>query len=408
MRKVALALVLFGAFASSVSTSVAAETRGVKLARVTYQIQEGAPWGVEGWTVVCAFPKKKLYWQRGVTEMNPDRPNTIVQQELKNYGVIESKTTDLFEEAKGTELLLGAVILSVDADLCTLDPANYAAVPSAKIYSGTMAIRVEWQLFDPVTKKTLARFTTSGGGEQKQKTRDGLSALLEASFRTNAKQLIAGPTFREAIMGKTQSSDQTIVKPIDFTPIDIASVSMAKATKSVVSIFAGDSMGSGVLVGIEGYVLTNHHVAGGTGQVRVKWSDGVITPGVVIRSDARRDVALIKTDAKALPLPLRKGKPEIGETVYAIGTPLDAGLQGTLTKGVVSGLRDMEGQPFIQSDVAVTHGNSGGPLLNENGQVVALTVSGREVNGAPTSLNFFIPIDDALKALSLQPVGTTP
>jgi len=137
--------------------------------------------------------------------------------------------------------------------------------------------------------------------------------------------------------------------------------------------------------------------------VRVRWSDGFETKGQVIRSDKRRDVALIKTDPHGRsPLPLQRAIPAAGTPVYAIGTPLDPSLQSTVTRGVVSAARIVGGFSFIQSDVAVTHGDSGGPLLNERGEVLGLTDWGLPVEEG-SSLNFFIPIGDALDFLSLRP-----
>lgn len=117
-------------------------------------------------------------------------------------------------------------------------------------------------------------------------------------------------------------------------------------------------------------------------------------------------LALIKTSAvKPAPLVLRAASPQAGEAVYAIGTPLDAKFQGSVTKGIVSATRVYDGQSFIQSDAVINSGNSGGPLLDENGAVIGVCVSGYEVNGAPAGINLFIPIDDALKALALTPAA---
>jgi len=181
---------------------------------------------------------------------------------------------------------------------------------------------------------------------------------------------------------------------------------LAQSIESVAIVFAADGSGSGFLVSKDGYVLTNQHVVGGAKYVKLKWANGEETLGEVVRSDRRRDVALIKADAKGrAPLALRSDAPQLGDPVFAVGTPLDDKLQNTLTKGIVSANRVYEGQPFIQSDVAVTHGNSGGPLLDEKGRVLGLTVSGRAPDGAPVGLNFFIPIDDALRALALKPTA---
>jgi serine protease Do len=96
-----------------------------------------------------------------------------------------------------------------------------------------------------------------------------------------------------------------------------------------------------------------------------------------------------------------------GDTVFAIGTPLDLKFEGTVTRGIVSANRTFEGFTYIQSDVAVNHGNSGGPLLDEGAKVVGLTVAGYQPDGAPSGINLFIPIRDAMDflALSISPAG---
>src|SRR5262249_26626483 len=152
------------------------------------------------------------------------------------------------------------------------------------------------------------------------------------------------------------------------------------------------------------YLLTNHHVVGASKFVKVKWPGGGETLGEVVRSDAKRDVALVKVDAQGrAPLAIRSGDTHQGETVFAIGTPLDDSLQNTMTKGIVSANRMSDGLAFIQSDVAINHGNSGGPLLDEKGQVIGIAVIAILPGGASTGLNFFIPIDDALRTLGLTP-----
>ena len=145
-------------------------------------------------------------------------------------------------------------------------------------------------------------------------------------------------------------------------------------------------------------------MVGASKYLKVKWSDGIETVGEVVRSDIGRDVALVKTDPRGrAPLALHRGGVEPGDTVFAIGTPLDPRLQGSLTRGVVSANRVLGGYAFIQSDVVVNPGNSGGPLLDEKGAVVGLAVSGLVQDKAPRGINFFIPIGDAVDFLGLKP-----
>lgn len=106
-----------------------------------------------------------------------------------------------------------------------------------------------------------------------------------------------------------------------------------------VVVFAGSGSGSGVLISTDGYILTNHHVAGKSGRVRIRWSDGTESVGEVVRADRRRDVALIKVASpKGRPLSIRQAPVELGDTVYAIGTPLGDELQNTVTRGIVSAI----------------------------------------------------------------------
>jgi serine protease Do len=171
----------------------------------------------------------------------------------------------------------------------------------------------------------------------------------------------------------------------------------------VVAVLAGGGHGSGFLVSADGYVITNEHVVGKETKVRIRWSDGFESDGEVIRSHKARDVALIRTNPHGRqPLYIQRGAAVPGATVYAVGAPLDLKFQSTVTKGIVSANRLYDGFSFIQSDVAVTHGNSGGPLLNEKGAVVGITDWGQTEDGAPVGLNFFIPIGDALDFLNLK------
>ena len=111
----------------------------------------------------------------------------------------------------------------------------------------------------------------------------------------------------------------------------------------------------------------------------------------------------MKTDPRGRqPLRLRVEAMAPGDTVFAIGTPLELKFQSTVTRGVVSAIRNFGGRNFIQSDASVEPGSSGGPLLDESGQVVAITESSYRISGAPAGINLFIPVADALQYLDAK------
>jgi S1-C subfamily serine protease len=136
--------------------------------------------------------------------------------------------------------------------------------------------------------------------------------------------------------------------------------------------------------------------------VKVKLTTGRELVGEVIRSDKIRDVALLKTEPVSItPIALRRGDLNIGEDVYAVGSPLSHEFNTTLTKGILSGYRDIEHKKYLQSDVAILPGNSGGPLLDSSGSVIGITVGGVIKKGF-SGMNFFIPVSDALSKLRVE------
>jgi serine protease Do len=166
----------------------------------------------------------------------------------------------------------------------------------------------------------------------------------------------------------------------------------------------GDGMpergaGSGFIVSDDGYILTNAHVVMDADEVTVRLSDRREFAAKVIGSDERSDVALIKIDAQHLPT-VRIGDPQKlrpGEWVLAIGSPF--GLENSATAGIVSATsRAVGGEsyvPFIQTDVAVNPGNSGGPLFNMRGEVVGMNSMIFSRTGGYMGLSFAVPIDVA-------------
>lgn len=158
--------------------------------------------------------------------------------------------------------------------------------------------------------------------------------------------------------------------------------------------------GSGFIVSPDGYILTNAHVVDSANQVTVKLTDRREYSAKVVGIDERTDVAVLKIDANNLPT-VRIGdasKLKPGEWVIAIGSPF--GFENTVTAGIVSATsRSMPGPsnytPFIQTDVAVNPGNSGGPLFNLNGEVVGINSQIYSRTGTYMGLSFAVPIDIA-------------
>ena len=157
-------------------------------------------------------------------------------------------------------------------------------------------------------------------------------------------------------------------------------------------------LGSGFIISADGYLLTNAHVVEGADEITVTLQDKREFKAKALGADKRSDVALLKIEATGLPT-VRVGdsnKIRVGEWVIAIGSPF--GLENTVTAGIVSakGRETGEYLPFIQTDVAVNPGNSGGPLINMRGEVIGINSQIFTTSGAFAGISFAIPIDEAM------------
>ena len=157
----------------------------------------------------------------------------------------------------------------------------------------------------------------------------------------------------------------------------------------------GVALGSGFVVDHDGFIVTNNHVVDHAASVKVRLSDDREFDAKVIGTDQQTDLALIKISAGDLPtLPLGDSDAmRVGDDVIAVGNPF--GLGGTVTRGIISAkARDIQAGPyvdFIQTDAAINRGNSGGPLLNMDGQVIGVNSAIYSPNGGSVGVGFAIP-----------------
>jgi serine protease Do len=171
------------------------------------------------------------------------------------------------------------------------------------------------------------------------------------------------------------------------------------------------SLGSGFIISKDGFILTNEHVVEGADEITVKLTDKREYKAKVVGTDKRTDIALIKIEPTGALPTVKLGDPaklKVGEWVIAIGSPF--GFENTVTAGIVSGkgriMQDANLVPFIQTDVAINVGNSGGPLFNMRGEVVGINSRLFSPTGTYLGIAFAIPIDVALDVQSqLQAKG---
>jgi serine protease Do len=174
---------------------------------------------------------------------------------------------------------------------------------------------------------------------------------------------------------------------------------VARLEPSVVTIQTANGIGSGVVYRADGVIVTNAHVVGDAERVQVSFADGTQVPGRVTASDDLTDLAVVKVQRTGLPaVTVRPDLPRPGETALAIGSPL--GFENTVTMGIVSGLsRQIPGSAsaghplvdLIQTDAAISPGNSGGALIDGQGRLIGLNEAYIPPSAGAVSLGFAIP-----------------
>jgi serine protease Do len=418
----ALAWLLACATASSQTADAASSELSaqntVKLTHMIVALPAGTPWLSLRTGALCLHAPVDKTWDGGRVEqaLGPYAAAFKTGLEGAGYKVVTPGETNLFDESLGSaDYEAAAVVTDEHVNACHRRVTSLSYLGdlitgkerSLNDVRGDGSMTINWQIYSRIKKQLVAHVTTQGKSILDQDVPGGAQRLITEAFADNVRQLASDADFRAALnaprpfMAGFQMPGQqrkiSLAGSLKAGPRKIAD-----AVGSVVTIMNDIGSGSGVLVSSDGYVITDAHVVGDDRQARLRWSDGIETLGEVVRIAKNRDVALIKTNPRdRAPLALKRGPLTPGQRVHAIGSPLGKDFESTVSSGVISADRVFDGLRYIQSDTVVSHGSSGGPLLDETGAVIGLTDLGIQ-NDGPAGLNLFTPIGDAMDFLSLE------
>jgi len=345
-------------------------------------------------------------WERSGGIVGPESFNVEATEELRRSGFdVLGEGNQVFGEDTSykARYQLGATIK--DLAFNTYDPmaGNFSEA----------SVKVEWLLQDAYSRQIISTYTNSGYG----KLNGVAPGVLPRAFRDALMKMIATSRMPDLVAKGATNLNQapsyselinvTVARPAlpRSLPDD-----MDKVMLGVVVIRAGEVTGNGVVVSSDGYILTAAHVVSGTKEVAVRFKSGLQLNASVIRVDPEQDIALIRIPGsghQAVELNL-DAPDKVGSELYAIGVPLGEELAFTVTKGVISGYREREGDKarFIQTDASLNPGNSGGPLLNKSGKVIGI-VSYKIVLPGFEGLAFGVPVDVIAKRLGIVWTGAT-
>lgn len=216
----------------------------------------------------------------------------------------------------------------------------------------------------------------------------GIGIGIGAAGREAVDRVWAQPQLGATLQGPLTSDEQTVIRVARMATPTVVSIAVARS-----------GSGSGVIIRGDGMILTNAHVVGRSSVVQVGLADGRTLEGRVLGRDEGLDVAVVRVSGGNLPVAALGNSDELepGQLAIAIGNPI--GLERSVTTGVVSAVNrsplGLGGQTFIQTDAAISPGNSGGPLLDSRGNVIGINSVVLRARGAE-GLGFAIPINVAM------------
>ncbi len=262
------------------------------------------------------------------------------------------------------------------------------------------SLELEFKLYDAAVKRVIYERGFRGYAVEEGST--GAVAVDDA-MRNAVDHLLSDADFVWTVTESPEDAGRA------FPPLSVASCrrasrgGLAGTLDAVVVVRAGRSVGSGAIVSEDGYVLTAAHVAPEDARPVVQLASGVVLEAQVERSDWKGDVALLKIPGRnhACLGVAESPLPSVGSEIYAIGAPGGERLSQSVTRGIVSGHREIRGRRLIQTDASINPGNSGGPLVDESGRVLGIVTS-KSFDNDMEGVAFGLPIGDARERLSIE------
>lgn len=374
--------------------------RQTRLSAIVFDLPAGYRYGESAVTYYgykgCAV-KAPLVNTKGRFSLQTDKYVDLFENVMKKHGYPVEDATAMFEDSKErvADLKIGARIFEAALNECYPDPRNDLNG------TGNAYLKIEWSVYSTLEKKVLLSTITEGTTYRDVETAIGELGFLRPAFADALERLATSAKYREVVDPPKQlevaraAGSRIRIKHVQEFSGDLKS-NIERIRKGVATVTANRGSGSGFVISEDGTLVTAEHVVSGSKLVKVNTAAGKECYGEVVASSKQRDLAIVHLDCAGLTaLPMSRQKLVEGGEVFAIGTPLSEKLQFSVTKGVVSGIRKIDELEYIQSDVSVHPGSSGGPLLDSRGNVVGVTDLAVRTGLGP--LNFFIPVTDLEK-----------
>lgn len=372
-----------------------------------FEVEQGKKIG----TVKKGRSISDLQWEESFV-VATEEFNKITEDELMKSGYDIKKQVKLFSDEgvdKEADLIIGANLkdLSINYEL------DYYSTDMGLLFGPSNVkckVELEWQIFSRKKREVIYTVVTKGESYCNEKTDKRVSmaiknavrdALIVLGYDAGMRKTVT--EYKQLIPKVKKDTKQTVIPKITSTKFADYSSMVRSRIQSTVTVLRDDNRhGSGFLISDNGYMITNHHVIDKAKEITVKFENGFEFPAELIAFDEEYDVALLKIKGNGFKgLPVNVDMAGVATEVTSISTPADVKLGQTVTKGIISGKREIEGKIYYQTDVSISPGSSGGPLFNSNGEVIGITTW--VIRGGGTEgLNFALPVSVAIEKLGIQ------
>jgi S1-C subfamily serine protease len=269
-------------------------------------------------------------------------------------------------------------------------------------YSTVCKVEVDWKITSGIDNTKIERQTT---GNSIIFENGGSTAFYDA-FENSFYEFLQEKSIYTKLSQENAAADSAmeysyirIPKPKLFEQNEKV---INNAVGSVVTVTLENGHGSGCIVSSDGYIVTNYHVIEGNQKVNVNFKSGISLQADVVRTNPDYDLALLKVTGSGFsPFLLSEDKDaNIGADVFSIGTPADLSFGQTVSKGIISGERVLMDKKFIQTDVSISPGNSGGALVDKRGVLIGIT-NAKFVGTGVEGIGFAIPAYQVFEKLKI-------
>ncbi len=333
---------------------------------------------------------------------------TGLNHTLKKMNYIDT-TSEVFPNL-GNTLYLNATIKEITYHAITSKLGRYSSSATNNPNRAlAVELKIEWEVMDYYktkirtleTKKRSDVFVYSIKGsssKREQCIHDVIEDNLEYSLLDVRKDLV-----EQGLLGIAAHTDEHLA----LIELDKPKTEMPKKLeelyKSSVTVKVDDGYGSGAIISVDGYIVTNYHVISNSKKIEIIFNDSVKMEATIVRKNEEADLALLKVDKNNLsPFYLSsETDPDIGGDVWAIGTGKEISLGTGISKGIISGVRKTNGLTMLQTDASLNNGNNGGALVNREGAIIGI-ISGKISRDQTEGIGFALLANQAMAKLGLK------